>query len=273
MASEINEIYSKISEFLSRGPALTIDIAGYIRKDTTQTSAILDYYVSRGSLNRIERRYGTSAIYYFKEDREKALDKLFQTLNSNEKNLINRVKSAKVIKSEDLSPTERYLSKSLTDFIKSVSAKDSETEEKIDYLYYSELTLDEVKAAINPPTAQRLPVAREKNTKQRETQQSRVAKKAGTIDSSSPETKNMLLSYGFSDASMIEKDIYLCDYGPSRLKVIVIFSNKNSLTDKDFIKFAGYAESYKTVSFVITASQKIGDYSKYGNVINIIKIN
>ncbi len=272
MASEIDEIYSKISGFLSRGPALTVDIAEYMGKDTSQTSAILDYYVSRGDIGRVERRYGTSAIYYLKKDLDAALNRLYLTLNGNEKNLINKIKSAGVVKSEDLAPAERYISKSLTDFIKTVSTQDSETGEKVDYLYYYQLSLDNVSEIINA-SVQKPQKRVEKNAAQTETKRPAAPRKTKLIESMTPELKNMLFGYGFSGVDKIEPDIYYCDYGQNRLKVVVIVAKKNSLTKKDFIKFAGYAESYKTICFVLTTAKKIEDYSKYGNVINVLRIN
>lgn len=267
MASDIGELYSKISAFLSRGPALTVDIAEYLGMDTTQTSAVLDYYVSKGDIGRTERRYGTSAIYYAKKDLDAAMNKLYQTLDGNEKSVVNKIKTAKVVKSDDLAPAERYLSKSLTDFIKMVSAKDSETGDTIGYLYYYQLTLNDVNAILNPTLSIKAGAAKTREGRQR--------KAGGTkkLEYLTPEIKNMLFGYGFSNVSRVGADTYYCDYGQNRLRVIVIVANKSSLTNRDFIKFAGYAESYKTICFVLSTAKKIADFSKYGSVINILKVN
>lgn len=272
MTSEIDEIYSKISDFLSRGPALTVDIAEYIGKDTTQTAAILDYYVSKGDLGRTEKRYGTSAIYYLKKDIDAALTRLYQTLNNNEKTLVSKIKSAEVIKSEGLEPAERYVSKALGDFIKTVSAKDSETGDTIEYLYYYQLSLKDVSDILNTPKIGAAK-AQEKTAKSASEQKPIRVKRTKLMEPLTPEVKNMLFGYGFSNISKIEPDIYYCEYGPNRLKIIAILATKNSISKKDLIKFSGYAASYKTVSFIITNAKKIADYSEYGNLINVIKTN
>ena len=146
---ELDEIYSKILSMLERGPCLTIDVAEAIGKDTTQTAAILDYYAGQNTISKTERRYGTSAVYYLKKDIDAAMDKIYQTLNNNEKTLVNKMKNIKLIKVEDLSPAERYISRSLNDFLKNVAAKDSETGKRVDYMYYYKLSLDDVKRLMN----------------------------------------------------------------------------------------------------------------------------
>ncbi|MCL5101429.1 MAG: hypothetical protein M1348_02360 [Candidatus Parvarchaeota archaeon] len=270
MGSEIDEIFLKVSNLLSRGPALTIDIAEYIGKDTTQTSAILDYYVGKGDIGRTERRYGTSAIYYLGKDLDLAINKLYETLNGNEKTLVNKIKNAKVLGREDLTPAERYILKALMDFVKIVSAKDSETGETIEYIYYYSLSLKEVSDILNTPKHKMIKsgvishIAEVKHSK---------AKRGPIQTLPTTEVKNMLFGYGFSGVDKVDPGVYICEYGPNRLKSIVIMAMKANLTKKDFIKFAGYAASYKTVSFIITNAKKIADYSEYGNIINIIKTN
>ncbi len=273
MASEIDEIYSKIMNVLSRGPSLTVDIAAYIGKDTTQTSVIIDYYLSKGGVGRTERRYGTSAIYYLKKDRDAALNMLYQTLNNNEKSLVTKVKNAKVIGADDLTPQERYFSRALTDFIKVVAAQDSDTGEKKEYIYYYQFSLDEVSKMLNSGAA--APVEKnppDKTSKSGEDKQNKKARKVKITEDLTAEIKDMLFGYGFSNVSKLESEIYYCDYGQNRLRVIVIVSKKNSLTKKDFIKFSGYATSYKTVAFVLSTAKKLADYSSYGNALNIIKM-
>ena len=272
MASEIDEIYSKIISFLSRGPSLTVDIAAYIGRDTNQASVILDYYLSRGEIARAERRYGTSAVYHLKKDRDAALNMLYQTLNNNEKNLVTKVKNAKVIDAEDLAPAERYLSRSLTDFIKVVAAQDSETGKKKEYVYYYQFSLKDISEILNTGAeVSAKKNAPEKASKATDNKQVKKVAKVRITEDLTAEIKTMLFGYGFSNVSKLEQDIYYCDYGQNRLRVIVIVSKKNSLIKKDFIKFSGYATSYKTVAFVVTPAKKIADYSAYGNSLNIIK--
>jgi DNA-binding MarR family transcriptional regulator len=270
MASEIDDIHSKIMDFIARKPALTVDIAEHIGRDSDQTSAILDYFVAKKELQRSDRRYGTSAIYYLEKNRDAAMEMLYNILSTEEKALVSKIKATKVINSATLTPAERYISKSLTDFIKTISAQDSETKQKIDLLYYYTLSLEDVSAFLNQSKKpekinQKTAIARESKKLNEET-------RLKVAEPLTPEIKNMLLNYGFSGAMRIEPDIYYCDYGQNKLRVVVIVSKKISITKKDLIKFAGYATAYKTVIFVLTTARKIIDYSGYGNSINFIKM-
>ena len=269
MASEIDNIHSKIMDFIARKPALTMDIAEYIGRDSDQASAILDYFAAKKELQRSDRRYGTSAIYYLEKDRDVAMDMLYNTLNHEEMALVSKIKTAKVMNSAMLSPAERYISKSLTDFIKTISAQDSETKQKIDLLYYYNLSLEDVSALLNQ--SKRPEKVRQKAETTQESKKTGKETRLKVAEPLTPEIKNMLLSYGFSDAMRVEPDIYYCDYGQNKLRVVVIFSKKASITKKDLIKFGGYATAYKTVVFILTTARKIIDYSGYGNSINFIK--
>ncbi|MCL5009481.1 MAG: hypothetical protein M1433_00650 [Candidatus Parvarchaeota archaeon] len=267
---ELDEIYSKILSMLERGPCLTIDVAEAIGKDTTQTAAILDYYAGQNTISKTERRYGTSAVYYLKKDIDAAMDKIYQTLNNNEKTLVNKMKNIKLIKVEDLSPAERYISRSLNDFLKNVAAKDSETGKRVDYMYYYKLSLDDVKRLMNGER-ESSPAPKTKQIQKTESKQ-RASKRTKLSEPIPEEVKNMLFGHGFSGVNRVEQDVYQCEYGQNRFKTIVIVSMKPTITKRDLIKFAGYAAAYKTVVFVITSARKISDYSEYGSIINVIKI-
>ncbi len=273
MASDLETMRSTILSLLDKGPILTIDAAETLGKDTIQTAAILDYYVDQNEMARTERRYGTSAVYYLKKDIDAALSKLYPLLNNAEKALVNKVKTSGVVKIDDLTPAERYISKSLSDFIKMVAAKDSETGRRIDYAYYYKLSLNDVKRALNEGQPQEEPEQqRQKQPRKKEALTSRTSRKVKLSEPVSEEVKDILLEHGFDGATRIEQDIYRCEYGQNHLKTVVILAMKSALTKRDFIKFSGYSASYKTVVFIITKAKKIADYSEYGNTINIIKV-
>jgi hypothetical protein len=273
MASELEELRSKILGLLAKGPVLTIDAAEALGKDTTQTAAILDYYVGQNDITKTERRYGTSSVYYLKKDVDTALTKLYPLLNNSEKALINKVKTMKVVKTEDLLPSERYISKSLGDFLKTVAAKDSDTGKRMDYVYYYQLSLDDVKTFLNgEQEKESTSQTHQKQPPKKEQAGLRLQKRAKLSEPVSEEIKNMLFGHGFSSVTRLGQDIYQCEYGPNRLRTVVIIAMKPGLTKRDFIRFSGYSASYKTVVFVITGAKKIADYSEYGSTINIIRV-
>ncbi len=274
MTSEIDDIYDGIVQLLSHGPALTVDIAENLRKDTVQTSAILDYYVGKGEIGKTQRRYGTSNIYFLPQDRDIAIAKLYGTLDGNEKALVNKIKTTGVVRSSDLAPAERIISQSLGDFIKRVSARDSDTGEKVDYIYYYTLSLDEVKRSINVlPAAKTSVQVRQHTAGHGEGIPKQVRKPSARSGELTPEVKNMLFANGFSGVTRIGSDVYYCDYGQNRLKVVVVLSNKPTLKKKDLIKVAGYASAYKTVAFVLTHASKLPDSKEYGNSINFVRLS
>ncbi len=122
---DINEIYDKIIGKLNEGPSLILEIAERIEKDTLQTQTIVDYFAAKGEIKKTSRKFGSSPIYFFEKDREKALNLLMQTLNNQEKALVNKIREKKVINMESLSSAERYISQNLTDFMKKVSAQEN----------------------------------------------------------------------------------------------------------------------------------------------------
>ena len=267
MVSEIEELHAKIINFLSRGPALTVDIAKDIDKDGLQTSAILDFYVSKGDVLKTTRKYGTSSVYYLPKDVDAAIDKLYQTLDNNEKNLVSKIKSIKIIKVSDMTPAERYISGQLTDFIKKVTAKDSETGEKVEYAYFYKLSLEDISSLINPTQREK---TRQKGDLARAPSHTTQGTAKKHVDAA--EASAMLSSNGFDNPITVEKGVYLCNYGRHGVKVIVVIINKASVTKRDFVKVAGYASSYKTIAFVLTGAKKVDRMNEYGNSINVIRL-
>jgi hypothetical protein len=252
---------------LMAGPALTIDIAERLGRDTGQTSAILDYFVKREELGRTERGYGLSYFYFLLQDKDKAISRLYETLNQQEKSLVNKIRDAQVADSEDLSPAERYLSQNLTDFIKKVSAMDRETKKGVEYYYYYKLSTDDVRSIINGEKAK----TRQQGIRNlQETSRLPAAKKLA-LRMLEPEID--LSKYGFSEPSRISKNVYMCNYGEHTLRVTVMVINKKSINKNDLIKAEGYASSNKTAVFILTTATKIAEKRQYGNLVNIIKVS
>ena len=258
---DINEMYDKIISKLNEGPSLILEIAERIEKDTLQTQTIVDYFAAKGEIKKTSRKFGSSPIYFFEKDREKALNLLMQTLNNQEKTLVNKIREKKVINMESLSSTERYLSQNLTDFMKKVSAQDNQTGQKADYLYEQGLSLEEVKSAINTKDEKSKPIQHEINVK-------KPREKKEIIKQEFNET---LIKNGFEEPKEIEKGVFLCSYGQHRIKVIVQILNKKSILKKDFINAMGYSTVYKTITFILTNAEKITGNKSFGNMVNVIK--
>lgn len=258
---DINEIHSSIMRKLEAGPALVLEIAESIEKDTLQTQTITDYFVSKGEIKKTQRRFGSSPIYYLEKDRDKALDMLIQTLNGQEKALVNKVRNEKVINTSHLSSAERYISQSLTDFMKTVSAQDNQTGEKADYLYEQGLDLETVKKIMNKD-----------NTEKKD--QNPIKKSINNEIKTYKENDDIsvtLTKIGFKNPKIVEKEVFICDYGSNNLKVIVMIINKKNLTKKDLINAAGYGITYKTIVFIITNAQKTASNKSFGSLVNIIR--
>ena len=260
---DINEIHERIMRNLEDGPALILEIAESIEKDTLQTQTITDYFVSKGEIKKTQRKFGSSPVYYLDKDKNKALDILTQTLNSQEKSLIMKIKEDKVIDMELLSPAERYLSQNLTDFIKKVSAQDDQSGRKSDYIYEQGLGLDDVKKIINGKNEKQ---NNEKTPPARHDNAYKLQKNAQP-----PDTTQLLKRNDFENPKKIEDDVFLCDYGRQNIKVVVQIIKKKSLGKKEFINAMGYASIYKTIAFIITNAQKIASTKTFGNMITIIK--
>ena len=261
MDADINELKSRITGFLSRGPNFIVDISENIEKDTMQTAAILDYFVARGEISKTERKFGTSPVYFLEKDRDAALSRLLDSLNPNERAIISKIKSAGVAKLDELSPMERYLIQGLGDFIKKITAADRDTGRKVDYIYYYKLSLDDIRNIINPPAKEQKTVAK---LRQKTVEPLPKASAGGEIA--------LLEQNGFTDPEKVDKGVYLCSYGPHALKVIASIIEKSPLKKKDIAKVAGYSSAYKTVAFILTKTDKVSGKKPYGNSINIIKI-
>ena len=258
---DINEIYDKIISKLNEGPSLILEIAERIEKDTLQTQTIVDYFAERGEIKKTSRKFGSSPIYFFEKDREKALNLLMQTLNNQEKALVAKIREKKVINMESLSSAERYLSQNLTDFMKKVSAQDNQTGQKADYLYEQRLSLDDVKSIINAKSENPKPVQPKTNAKK-------------SKENKEPANQNLsetLIKNGFEEPKEVENGVFLCLYGQYKIKVIVQVLNKKSIVKKDFINAMGYSTVYKTITFILTNAEKIAGNKSFGNMVNVIK--
>jgi hypothetical protein len=258
---DINEIYDKIMLKLREGPALILELAERIEKDTLQTQTIVDYFAGKGEIKKTIRKFGSSPVYFLEKDREKALNILMQTLNSQEKALITKIRDKKVVNTESLSSAERYISQNLTDFMKKVSAQDNQTGQKADYLYEIGLSLDTVKSIIN---------AKDEKPKQA-IHETTIKKPRENKENLNNEMYNLLIKTGFQEPKEIEKGVFICSYGQYGIKAVVQILNKKTIAKKDFINAMGYGTAYKTITFILTNAEKISGNKNFGNMVNVIK--
>ncbi len=253
---DIDSLYNKIRNFLiQKGPSLMVDIASNIGKDTMQTGAILDYFVARGSLFKTNRKYGFSSIYFLQDQKDAALSKLYEVLNNNEKAIVNKFKTMKVIRHDDLSPAERYLIQNLSDFIKKLTAVDRETNQQNEVFAYYDVPIEDIKNILNGGA----------NKETTDKKHEKITVKRNLNDNDT-----ILTSMGFESGVKLEKNIFLAKYGNYKINVIVgVYPNKKP-TKNDITKIAGYATKNRTVAFILTNSDLKHDY---GNLINIVRIN
>ncbi len=259
---DIDEIHSGIMRKLESGPSLILEISENIEKDTLQTQTITDYFVSKGEIKKTRRKFGSSPVYYLEKDKNKALDLLMQTLNNQEKALVSRIRSEKVVNMKLLTPAERYISQNLDDFIKKVSAQDDQTGEKSDYLYEQGISLEDVKKIINE---------KEGKTENKKAEKPPQILKEDTNKAHDNSTLQILERNGFENAKQLEKDLFLCDYGIKKIKVIVQIIRKRSIGKKEFIGIMGYGSAYKTVAFIITNAQKVASSKSFGSMVTVIR--
>ncbi len=264
----MSDLHNRIMNILSRGPALLIDIAETIDRDSMQTAAILDYFVGTGEIKKTVRRYGTSPVYFIEKDRDAAVDKLIQTLNGGEKELVAKIKEEGAVKVPDMSPAERYISQNLQDFVKRITAQDDQTGEKVEYVYYYSLDLGQLKALINKQTN-----PKKQPQKQERAQAQTVRKPVKKEPELDDRAGNILLTNHFDSPVKVGKDLYLCEYGPHGVHVVVQIISKDKLSSKDFMKIVGYATMHKTIAFIITNAEKITGEKKFGNTLNIVRTN
>ncbi len=265
MDSDMNDLRGKIIGILSRGPALLIDVSEGIERDSLQTEAILDYFVGNGELRKTVRRYGTSPVYFLEKDKDAAVAKLLQVLNGQEKELVGKIRAAGTVKVDDLTPAERYISQNLQDFVKRITAQDDQTGERVEYIYYYALSLDQLKELINTQIYGKRPSARKEKTV--------VPKKSG-IKKQLEVGENVvrtLMSNHFENPLRVDRDLFVCEYGEHRIKVVVQLIDKKKLTSRDFVKIAGYATLHKTVAFILTNAESVSGDKKLGNMVTIVR--
>ena len=263
----MDQLLSQIMTILSRGPALTIDVSESIGRDTSQTSAILDYYAGKNDISRTNRKLGSSPVYFLEKDRDIALNRLFSTLNGKEKTLVDKIKAQRVVKSAELSPVERYISSSLDDFIKKAVVKDSESDQQFEIVFYYKLSGDEVKAIISNQAAPRTKSSVVPQATPVKMRVNRSAKSA-----SSQQDIELLSRFNFKEPSRLDKAVYLAKYGEYNLNVVVLISYKSNLSKSEIVRAVGYATEHKTVSFIITTAKKVTGRISEGNLVNIIKV-
>ncbi len=264
--SSLDSLRSKIESLLSRGPALIGDIAEAIGKDTTQTSVILDYYASSGKIFKTIRKYGLSPVYALNKDL--ALNKLYETLSPAEKRIVDKFKSNRIIRGDELLPAERYMLQSLTDFVNKVTAVDRDTGKQVDVYSYYQLSEEDIKRELNK--SQETESVNQYNPKEVKPKVSKSARASTKVDSD--DEISLILSKNFSKPEKLSKGVYLALYGQYNVPVIVAVMMKSSLTKKDLLKLLGYLTEKKTIAFILTNASKVSGLDAYGSSINIVKI-
>lgn len=110
--------YKSVTMFIQQnGPALPIDITQVIGKDSMISNAFLSEMTSKGLVKRSNRQIGNSLLYFLPGQEGIVRKRLSETLNNNERALIQKFERERVIFNNELEPMERYLMNRLLDFL------------------------------------------------------------------------------------------------------------------------------------------------------------
>lgn len=114
----VTEREEKVLSFImARGPSLPIDIAKWVGADSFLTSAILSGLVSSGKLKMTSRKIGSSSYYYFPEHELKVRELVMNSLNPQEKRIVEKFKEMKFAFNDELPAQQQFLIKELADLI------------------------------------------------------------------------------------------------------------------------------------------------------------
>jgi hypothetical protein len=112
------ERYQRIVTFVKqKGPSFPIDIANLLGSDSIIAAALLSEMVSKNYVKKSNRRIGDSLLYYTDGQGENVRRRLFETLDENEKRLVQKFETSKILSPQELEPMERYIINDLRDFI------------------------------------------------------------------------------------------------------------------------------------------------------------
>lgn len=112
------ERYQRVVTFVKqKGPSFPIDIASLLGSDSIIAAALLSEMASKNHIKKSNRRIGDSLLYYIGGQEEDVRRRLSETFNENEKRLIQKFETSKILSPQELEPMERYIINDLRDFI------------------------------------------------------------------------------------------------------------------------------------------------------------
>lgn len=98
------------------GPSLPVQVSKQLGDNVMLASAILAGLTTTKQIKLTTKRIGNSPLYYTQEHEEAARKIIYERLDPREKELVQYVTQKGFIHEKDLTPTERFFIKGLTDF-------------------------------------------------------------------------------------------------------------------------------------------------------------
>jgi hypothetical protein len=158
----LNEKEQKIVDMVTTGgPILPITVSKSLGVETFLAGAMLSSLVKNGHLKISQKRIGSSPLYYKSGQERKVQEMLYKELNDLEQKALERIRNLKVATDSELYPQERFLLKSMADFVTPLTVKHGDKEISIwKHNSVSEQELNEilkVKLTAPPKEEQKLP--------------------------------------------------------------------------------------------------------------------
>lgn len=108
---------SKIFEYVvENGPVLTTDVSKHFRIDSMYAGAYLSELISNKKVRYTYKKIGGSALYYIESQRSKLESRFKEHFNDKEQEVIDLIKSKKIVQEDMLDPVRRVVLKDLKDF-------------------------------------------------------------------------------------------------------------------------------------------------------------
>jgi hypothetical protein len=158
----LNEKEQRIVDMVTTGgPILPIIVSKGLGVETYLAGAMLSSLVKNGHLKISQKKIGSSPLYYKGGQERKVQEMLYKELNDLEQKALERVRNLKVATDSELYPQERFLLRSMADFVTLLTVKQGEQEIGIwKHNSVSEQELNEllkVKLTAPPKEEQKLP--------------------------------------------------------------------------------------------------------------------
>ncbi len=109
-----------ISFLRKNGPSLPVQVSKALEENVMFTSAILAGLVSTKQVHLTTKKVGNSPLYFMAEHSNHAKRMVYARLEPREKELVDFVGRKGHVREAELTPTERFFIKSLTDFFEPV---------------------------------------------------------------------------------------------------------------------------------------------------------